>query len=157
MHLSKDPRPCNCAALREAARHISQLYDRHLAEAGLRNTQFTILAELKRSGPIGINALAQSMVMDRTTLGRNILPLQRRRLIVARRSREDGRSKELELTAAGTARLEAGTAAWSRAQAQFEARVGAKRVSDLRQLLRAIVGSDFALPTSHSVTGEDHE
>lgn len=157
MHSSKEPRLCNCAALREAARHVSQLYDHHLAEAGLRNTQFTILVELKRSGPIGINALAQTMVMDRTTLGRNILPLQRRRLIVVRRSREDGRSKALELTAAGTARLEAGIAAWSRAQAQFEARLGAKRVSDLRQLLRAIVGSDFSLPPSHSGTGEVHE
>lgn len=151
------PRPCNCAALREAARHVSQLYDHHLAAAGLRNTQFTILAELRRSGPISINALARNMVMDRTTLGRNILPLQRRRLIIARRSRGDARSKELELTAAGAARLEAGIAAWSRAQEQFEAQLGASRSLELRQLLRVVIDSEFHVPTTHLDTGAEHE
>src|ERR1700694_3680285 len=77
--------PCNCAALREAARYVTKLYDQHLATAGLRNTQFSILTRLKELGPTTINALAHAMVMDRTTLGRNILPLQRRRLIVVKR------------------------------------------------------------------------
>src|SRR2546427_5068211 len=35
---------CNCTALREAARYVTQLYDQHLASAGLRSTQFSILA-----------------------------------------------------------------------------------------------------------------
>ena len=43
-----DPTPCNCLALRQAARHVSQLYDRHLAEAGLRTTQYSILSKLGR-------------------------------------------------------------------------------------------------------------
>src|SRR6266436_925955 len=110
--------PCNCAALREAARYITQLYDRHLAVAGLSNSQYSILARLKRLGPTTINALAQDMVMDRTTLGRNIVPLQRRRLIVARSGREDGRTKELHLTKAGIARLDAAFKGWAKAQAQ---------------------------------------
>src|SRR5262249_5957290 len=72
------PRPeeCNCFAVRSAARHVSQYYDRYLATAGLRTTQFSILAKLKRLGPLTINELARQMVMDRTTLGRNIKPLE---------------------------------------------------------------------------------
>jgi DNA-binding MarR family transcriptional regulator len=135
--------PCNCAVLREAARHITQLYDRHLAAAGLRTSQFSILARLKRLGPTTINALAQEMVMDRTTLGRNILPLQRRRLVIAQRGREDGRRKELQLTKTGIAKVEAGFTAWAKAQAQFEATFGSGRASELRRLLRAVVGTDF--------------
>lgn len=135
--------PCNCAALREAARYVTQLYDQHLALADLRTTQYSILAKLKRLGPTTINAMAREMVMDRTTLGRNILPLQRRRLIVARRGREDGRSKELQLTKTGLARLEAASKEWAKAQAQFEAAFGGNRASELRGLLRAIVASDF--------------
>ena len=135
--------PCNCAALREAARYVTQLYDQHLAAAGLLTTQFTILARLKRLGPSTINALAQDLVMDRTTLGRNIVPLQRRRLIVARRGRDDGRTKELHLTKAGLARLDAAFNGWANAQAQFEATLGGDRASELRGLLRAVVGSDF--------------
>ena len=70
---------CNCFAVRSAARHVSQVYDQFLASSGLRTTQFSILAKLKQKGPLTINALAREMVMDRSTLGRNILPLQRDR------------------------------------------------------------------------------
>src|ERR1700730_5822824 len=92
---------CNCTALREAARYVTQLYDRHLAASGLRSTQFSILTRLKPLGPTTINALAHALVMDRTTVGRNILPLQRRRLIVVKRGEHDARRKELQLTKAG--------------------------------------------------------
>jgi hypothetical protein len=62
---------CNCAVLREAACYVTQLYDLHLAAADLLSTQFSILTRLKELGPTTINALAQALVMDRTTVGRN--------------------------------------------------------------------------------------
>src|SRR5258708_23839835 len=92
---------CNCMALREAARYVTQLYDRHLAASGLRSTQYSILTRLKQLGPTTINALAHALVMDRTTVGRTILPLQRPRLIVVRRGDTDARPTELHVTTAG--------------------------------------------------------
>src|SRR5260370_33609472 len=71
------PELCNCLAIRQAARHVTQFYDQFLAPVGLRATQFSILAKLKRLGPMPINGLARELVMGRTTLGRNILPLER--------------------------------------------------------------------------------
>jgi DNA-binding MarR family transcriptional regulator len=136
-------RRCHCSALREAARYVSLLYDRHLTAAGLSSTQFSILTRLKEPGPTTINALAQALVMDRTTVGRNILPLQRRRLIVVKRGESDARQKELHLTKAGLARLEAAFDGWATAQAQFEGTVGKERASQLRDLLRVVVGTDF--------------
>src|SRR6478736_6388892 len=59
---------CNCLALRQATRHVTQFYDRFLASSGLRTTQFSILIRLRLAGPMSINALAKSLVMDRTTL-----------------------------------------------------------------------------------------
>ena len=91
---------CMCLAVRQAARHVTQAYDHFLAPAGLRTTQFSILAKLKRKGPMTINALAADMVMDRTTLGRNILPLERDGLIAIEPIATDRRSKELRPTAA---------------------------------------------------------
>ena len=135
-------RRCHCSALREAARYVTLLYDRHLTAAGLSSTQFSILTRLKELGPTTINALAQALVMDRTTVGRNILPLQRRRLIVVKRGENDARRKELHLTTAGRARLEAGFDGWAKAQAQFEGMLGKERASQLRDLLRAVVGAD---------------
>src|SRR5262249_5356728 len=89
---------CNCLAVRQAARHITQFYDQLLAPSGLRATQFSILAKLRRLGPMTINALADELVMDRTTLGRNVLPLEREGLIAIVPGKQDRRSKELQLT-----------------------------------------------------------
>ena len=86
-----NPAGCNCLALRQAARQVSQFYDQFLAADGLRGTQYSILARLHRRGPMGINALAAELVMDRTTLGRNILPLERDGLIAIAPARVEDR------------------------------------------------------------------
>jgi DNA-binding MarR family transcriptional regulator len=138
------PEDCNCFVVRSAARHVTQLYDQFLAPVGLHVTQFSILAKLKRFGPMTINALAKEMVMDRTTLGRNVLPLERDGLIKIEASATDGRAKQLHLTKAGEKRLLAGREAWTQAQARFEDRFGAKRAADFRAMLRAVVASNFA-------------
>jgi DNA-binding MarR family transcriptional regulator len=105
---------CNCYAVRAAARHVSQFYDQVLAPTGLRTTQFSMLAKLKRRGPLSINALAAEMVMDRTTLGRNILPLQRDGLVKIEPDAADRRAKALRLTKAGEKRLAGGARAMGR-------------------------------------------
>jgi DNA-binding MarR family transcriptional regulator len=138
------PEDCNCFVVRSAARHVTQLYDQLLATVELHVTQFSILAKLKRLGPITINALAKEMLMDRTTLGRNVLPLERDGLIKIEASADDLRAKNLHLTKAGDKRLQAALAAWAQAQARFETRFGAKRAADFRAMLRAVIASDFS-------------
>ena len=145
------PEECTCLAVRQAARHVTQFYDQHLAAAGLRTTQFSILVKLKRLGPMTINALADEMVMDRTTLGRNILPLERDGLISIAPGRTDRRSKELRLTDAGPERLQAGHEGWKQAQRQFAAAFGDERTAGLRALLREVTATD--LPGTSSTTG----
>src|ERR1700758_4360202 len=148
LEMSTDKLPpleeCTCLAVRQAARHVTQFYDRHLAPVGLRTTQFSILARLRRHGTMTINALSEEMVMDRTTLGRNILPLERDGLIQVEPVLTDRRAKEVHLTNAGEKRLQAGFKAWANAQSQFEATFGAKRAAELRAMLRAVVDSEFA-------------
>ena len=134
---------CNCLAVRQAARHVTQFYDQFLAPVGLRTTQFSILARLKRMGPMTINTLAKAMVMDRTTLGRNILPLEREGLVSVVKGSSDRRSKELRLTEAGIKRLRAGVSGWVEAQARFEAAFGGQRTADLRALLHAVSATDL--------------
>jgi DNA-binding MarR family transcriptional regulator len=133
-----NPAGCNCLALRQATRHVTQFYDQFLAPSGLRATQYSILARLQRRGPMTINALAAELVMDRTTLGRNILPLQRDGLIAAGPGKSDRRRKELRLTRVGMARFRAGQKCWTEAQAQFETSFGVKRARELRALLHEV-------------------
>jgi DNA-binding MarR family transcriptional regulator len=135
---------CNCFAVRAAARHVTQFYDQLLAPTGLRTTQFSILAKLNRHEPLTINALAEDMVTDRTTLSRNILPLERDGLIRIEPTASDRRAKKLHLTKAGKKRLHDALKVWSQAQARFETSFGVKRAAELRTLLRAVVSSQFA-------------
>ena len=135
---------CNCSALRQAARHVTRFYDAFLSPAGLRATQFSILAKLRQRGPLTITALAAEMVMDRTTLGRNIRPLQRKGLVAVASGRRDHRSKELHLTETGLERLRAAGAPWREAQQRFEALFGIERAFALRQFLHIVSVTDLA-------------
>jgi DNA-binding MarR family transcriptional regulator len=129
---------CNCLALRQAARHVSQVYDAHLAPVGLKTTQYSILAKLNRLGPLSINELAKLMVMDRTTLGRAVRPLERDKLL-AIGGDDDGRKRNLKLTAAGQTRLKAAAAKWREAQKEFELTFGVSDSAKLRTALQRVV------------------
>ncbi len=135
---------CNCLAIRQAARHVTQFYDQLFAPVGLRATQFAILNRLRRDGPMTINALAGALVMDRTTLGRNILPLERDGLIEIVLSPADRRRRELRLSDAGAEKLRRASERWAVAQTRFDAVFGSERAAALRGLLREVVASDFA-------------
>jgi DNA-binding MarR family transcriptional regulator len=100
------PERCNALALRQAMRHVSQFYDQHLAASGLKGTQYSIVARLSRGGPRSINDLARDLVMDRTTLGRNLRPLERIGLVSLEVDAADRRSRRPAVTEQGRAPYE---------------------------------------------------
>jgi DNA-binding MarR family transcriptional regulator len=133
-----DQTPCNCLALRQAARHVSQLYDQHLAEVGLRTTQYSILSKLSRLGAMPIGKLAATMVMERTALSRAIGPLERDGMIKVGPG-PNGRTRSVKLTPTGETRLKAAATHWRRAQKEFEIAVGAADAADLRTVLQHVI------------------
>ncbi|HVA13334.1 MAG TPA: MarR family transcriptional regulator [Stellaceae bacterium] len=136
-----DPALCNCLAIRQAARQVTQFYDRVMTGAGLTASQYSILARLARLGPLSINVLAAKMVMDRTTTGRAIRPLARDRL-VAIDAGTDARTRLVRLTPAGATRLKAAARRWRAAQQQFEEAYGAADAAALRAALARVVAID---------------
>ena len=132
---------CHCAALRQATRQVTQLYDTALADTGLRVTQYSLLSALSRRGPSTVQELAGELVMDRSTLGHNLRPLERDGLVALGVDATDKRAKRLSLTAAGKQRLNAARPAWQKAQADFEARFGKPEAEVLRSLLSQAVAS----------------
>jgi DNA-binding MarR family transcriptional regulator len=138
-----NPAACNCLALRQATRHVTQFYDQFLTPLGLRATQYSILARLHRRGPMTINALAAELVMDRTTLGRNVRPLQRDGLVAIGPGKADRRSKELRLAPPGVARFQAAQKGWTKAQARFEHTFGVRRARALRVLLEDVASREL--------------
>ncbi len=134
---------CNVTALRKATRHVSQLYDAALATSGLRATQRAILGYVKKHGTPTMGELAAALVLDRTALNRNLQPLQRNGYVRLVTDKDDRRSKRVQLTRQGEAKLQESEPAWMQAQDRFEAAFGKKEAADLRRTLDLIAGLDF--------------
>jgi DNA-binding MarR family transcriptional regulator len=126
---------CFCFALRQASRHISNLYERHLAEAGITPTQFTILSTLFSCSNLTMAELAKVMVMDRTTLVRVLKPMLTRGLVASFADDDDARRLRVELTGAGRTKHDEAVAHWAAAQACFEHRFGQQQAALLRSEL----------------------
>src|SRR5262245_22080282 len=127
---------CACSQLRRTARRVSSLYDEILAGSGLTNTQHAVLVNVARAGTASRTELAERLGMDRTTLTRNLRPLQREKLLLSKKS-EDRRERLLQLSAAGEKRLKQSYDRWEEAQRLFSEQVGARTLKQLRTLLEA--------------------
>ena len=127
---------CACFKLRSASRAVTRAYDKALQPLGIKATQFTLLNAIGITAPISISVLAEKLSMDRTTLTRNLRPLERRGLITSVSGH--GRSVELALTEAGRALLEAGKPRWSEAQGNLVGTLPATTWAALKKTLEEI-------------------
>jgi DNA-binding MarR family transcriptional regulator len=137
----KAAEPCHCNLLRKAARRVSAIYDQELAGSGLRITQYALLAEIERSGPISITDLAAIMVMERNGLGHTLRLLERDGLLVTVTGK-DRRSRTVTLTEMGQRRLADLHPRWQRAQRRVEA---TGLMSTIRQPLASFVARDITV------------
>ncbi|WP_233889770.1 MarR family winged helix-turn-helix transcriptional regulator [Paraburkholderia flagellata] len=122
----------DCFAIRQAARHISKLYERHLSEVGVTPTQFSILSTLARAPGLTMLEIAEAMVMDRTTLIRTLKPLERNGLVGESSEIGNKRRLRLHITASGRAKLDKAIGHWRTAQASFETSFGEREAARLR-------------------------
>jgi len=114
---------------------VTQIYDQFLEPTGLTITQFGLLAQLKRQDGITIGALAEKMIMDPTTLTRNLRPIEREGLVKLVPDPEDRRARQLHLTARGRAVFEKARPAWAKAQRHVETVLGEADTGELNSVL----------------------
>jgi DNA-binding MarR family transcriptional regulator len=127
--------PCTCMTLRRAARAVTAAYDAALAPSGLRITQFSILRKLARLGPLPVTRLAAEAALDRSTMGRNLNPLERRGLVRIEVGNVDQREHVAYLTAAGEAAIEAALPYWRKAQERIAALAQPSAIGELAHQL----------------------
>lgn len=127
---------CTCFQIRRAARKVTAIYDRHLADVGLTVTQWGLLANLAGKPPMPIGAFADVMAMDRTTLTRSIKPLIAAGLM-ALTPGPDRRTRSLALTSEGKAMVRRAYPTWRAAEMEVRAALGAKATGALHDTLRS--------------------
>src|SRR4051812_15940255 len=106
---------CVCFNLRRVTRMVTQFYDSEMRRHGIRPTQGTILASLHARDTWNMAELSDWLGMDRTTLVRNLKPLQRNGLVKISGGGR-GNRVELAITAKGRTQIEKLTPAWKSAQ-----------------------------------------
>ena len=133
-----DPEICSCAALRQATRHLTRLYDAVLAPVDLSLNQYAILVRLERFGPLRGTDLAGRLVMDRSTLGHLLRPLEARGLVALGVDDRDKRRRPVTLTAAGRDLTGRARLLWMQAEERFTDAFGHQDARDLRSVLKRV-------------------
>ncbi|NOK58122.1 MAG: MarR family transcriptional regulator [Chloroflexi bacterium AL-N10] len=138
-NLSFSGADCVCFNLRKTARAVTNLYEQIMQPIGLRATQFTLLMVLKEiDEAVTISQLADVLVMDRTTLTRDLKPLERIGLLTVTVG-ADRRTRCVQLTEAGLQRLAEGLPLWEKAQQQLITQgIGLAHWQNLRQGLEVV-------------------
>jgi DNA-binding MarR family transcriptional regulator len=129
---------CANRNLRMAARAVTQYYAQIMAPSGLEPTQFTLLVGCALAGPVPLTDLADILVMDRTTLARNLRILQKHRLVSVEEG-EDRRIRTVRLTAEGVRKIEQALPLWRQAQEHVVEGLGQDRFSRLLEDLSEVV------------------
>ena len=131
---------CACHKVRMAARAVTRAYDDALRPVGLRATQLAVLVAIAVEGAMSITALAKFMIMDRSTLTRNLRPLEGEGLVAVGL---EGwrRSRTIEVTEKGRLRLAEALPLWKQAQETLRRKLGEQNWinihNDLDRLIRA--------------------
>jgi len=131
---------CVCFNLRKAARVITQIYDKAFGPTGLRSTQMPLLVATAEMGPITVNTLAKSVVMDRTTLTRNLKPLEKLGLLKIQIGR-DQRQREVVITQKGRDVTVKAYPLWNKVQSKIKKAMGEKSVNQLLEGLSLVLQS----------------
>ena len=134
---------CVCFHLRKSARTITQFYDHTLAPSGLRATQFTLLRVISRTGGLPFSALADVLGMERTTLTRNLRPLERDKLVRTVPG-ADRRVRLVSLTPKGERKLANAEPLWARAHARITGGLGAETWATLQRGLSHTIAVGLA-------------
>jgi len=129
---------CAVFNLRKASRALTQFYETALRPSSLRVTQFTLMVAVNLMGAITISRLAETMVMDRTTLTRNLKLLEKHAIIKIKPG-EDRRERVVVLTEQGKASLEKALPLWEKAQSEIVDALGHRQFGEMLANLMATV------------------
>ena len=121
---------CTCFNLRKATRVVQNLFDEAFRTIGLKGTQFTVLSHIFSYGPITLTKLADLMLLDRTTLARNLAPLERKGFIEINPG-SDLRTRYIDITEKGRNLLSRALPLWEKTQERIKNRLGDEKWSSM--------------------------
>lgn len=129
---------CACGSLRKTTRAITQFFDRHLQPIGLRSTQCSLLLAVSLQGSLSVSELGDHLLMDQTTVTRNIEILRKHGYVSVSKDEQDARRKSIAITDSGAQKLMQAMPLLQQAQAKIEQGLGEKDMQNFLRLLKQI-------------------
>jgi len=129
-----------CAVIRKTGRLLTKKYDQYLKPSGLKITQFSMLANIARNPGIAVSKLAELIVMDQTTVTRNLRVLEKAGYIHIETDATDHRIKRTRITDFGMSRMDEARPFWEKAQLEMERIIGREGIEGLLSSFKAITG-----------------
>lgn len=133
----KKSSPCNCLNIRRASQALTEVYDEFLAPSNIKIGQFSLLKHINQLEPVSVSDLALIIRLDRTTLVRNLKPLEQSGF-VEDISTQGTRNRQLKLTAKGVETYKHAEELWEKAQNFLEEYLGRGNIDVFRTLLSKI-------------------
>lgn len=134
---------CLCGNVRMASRALTSLYDAYLAPAGITSAQLPVLWAVIAEEPLSMREIADWLVMDKTTVSRNVAALEAMGLLQLQAG-PDARVKLASSTAKGRRAFSRAIPRWKAAQSEVEKKLGpetfARAVVGARKLARKVQG-----------------
>ena len=137
---TKKSTPCLCAILRKATRVITKRYDAFLSPSGLKITQYSMLMNITRNPGITTTELAKVMLMDQTTVTRNLKLLEKNAWISFQEEGKDLRTKQIHLSQAGQQMIERAKPLWEKAQREIKNELGDLGFDVIIRSLNSVIG-----------------
>jgi DNA-binding MarR family transcriptional regulator len=141
-----------CLGMRVGRLHrvIARCYEQALQTVGLTQPQFEVLATLiNAAGPVRPAALAGRLMLERSTVSRNLALMQERGWVAIAETSTTGRAMAVTITDAGLTAFTGASTAWRRAQAGAARMLG----PDAAPILDQWLGLDATTPASGSDEG----
>lgn len=131
------PSMCVCVNIRRASRAVTKIYDQALKPSGLKVTQFSALMNIDAHGPLNTSALAKILMLERTTLVRNLKLLESAGFIENSPS-PDPRERQISITELGRHAIGQAQTHWRAVQLQMKQQIGTENLKALGHLVTVL-------------------
>ena len=125
--------------MRKSSRLVNQFYEARLSELNLKSGQFSILRAVNFKQPTTNKELQGILVIDQTTLTRNLKPLFRDGYLKLSADPDDARVKLISHTPQGKALYESAIPIWKKAQEDIAEKLGQAEVKNILTLSQSLV------------------
>lgn len=132
-----DPTQCINAKVRRLHRILNAAYQERIRPFGLQGSMLSMMFIIGKRGGVAQKELADLLVLDQSTVSRDIRKLEGKKWIRVSRG-EDPRVSEVYLTAAGEKLLEEVTPVWQEIHQRMESLLGKVSIGQIDAITAAV-------------------